>query len=557
MNNAALLNLSLIACEACGRTLTLALGVWATLGSFTIAATPQPTVQESLAEPFVSLSPASMPRIGTIDERFQSYNVEMLEVTGGKFWRPYGPEFDALLKKARRTPSLSTSNTPTGMDPALYQYRPPIDLKSPRLRELAAALGPAYMRVSGTWANTTFFADADPAPKEAPPGFTGVLTRNQWRGVIEFAGAVDAMIVSSFAVGSGVRDAQGVWTPAQARLILDYTKSIGGRIAAAEFMNEPTLAAMGGAPRGYDAAAYGRDFKVFQAFVRETAPDMLILGPGSVGETVGPWGLAYGSLPVLKTGDLLAATASPVDAFSYHHYGASSQRCATFGMPGTTAAAALSEEWLARTEQTLAFYRKMRDEFEPGKPFWVTETADAACGGNPWAASFLDSFRYLDQLGRLAKQNVLVIMHNTLASSDYGLLNEQDLTPRPNYWSALLWRKLMGATVLESGVPIQAGMHIYAHCLRGNAGGVAVLVLNTDKKRSRRLSVPLTSKRFTLSTHELEGGSVALNGAELRLGAHDRLPALRGLAIAAGTVTLSPATINFFAVREAHNPNCR
>ena len=46
--------------------------------------------------------PASMSRIGTIDERFQSYNVEMLEVTGGKFWKPYGPELDALLLKGNR-----------------------------------------------------------------------------------------------------------------------------------------------------------------------------------------------------------------------------------------------------------------------------------------------------------------------------------------------------------------------------------------------------------------------------------------------------------------------
>ena len=45
-------------------------------------------------------------------------------------------------------------------------------------------------------------------------------------------------------------------------------------------MNEPTLAAMGGAPAGYDAAAYGRDFKVFRAFAKQAAPDMLILGPG-------------------------------------------------------------------------------------------------------------------------------------------------------------------------------------------------------------------------------------------------------------------------------------
>jgi hypothetical protein len=45
-------------------------------------------------------------------------------------------------------------------------------------------------------------------------------------------------------------------------------------------------------------------------------------------------------------------------------------------MRQTSADAALSEEWLARTDQTLAFYRNLRDEFEPGKPMWGTETVD-------------------------------------------------------------------------------------------------------------------------------------------------------------------------------------
>jgi hypothetical protein len=44
-------------------------------------------------------------------------------------------------------------------------------------------------------------------------------------------------------------------------------------------MNEPTLAAMGGAPTGYDTAAYGRDFKVFRAFAKQTVPTLFILGP--------------------------------------------------------------------------------------------------------------------------------------------------------------------------------------------------------------------------------------------------------------------------------------
>ena len=72
--------------------------------------------------------------------------------------------------------------------------------------------------------------------------------------------------------------------------------------------------------------------------------------------------MAYGIAAGLKTRDMLAASGPGLDAFSYHHYGASSQRCAAMGAQ-TTAAAALSEAWLARTDETLAFYRALRDEF--------------------------------------------------------------------------------------------------------------------------------------------------------------------------------------------------
>src|SRR6185312_543640 len=211
------------------------------------------------------------------------------------------------------------------------------------------------------------------------------------------------------------------------------------------------------------------------------------------------------------------------DEFSYHHYGATSKRCATAGMPGTTAEAALSEEWLARTDQTLAFYRKLRDEHEPGKPFWVTETADAACGGNPWASTFLDTFRYLDQLGRLAKQQVRVVVHNTLAASDYGLLDQRDFSPRPNYWAALLWRTLMGSIVLESGVPIGLGLHVYAHCMRGVPGGVVILAINNDKAEDRIVGLNTVGLRYTLSAERLQSRSVKLNGTQLQLHARNEL----------------------------------
>src|SRR2546429_197497 len=111
----------------------------------------------------VALWPATMSKLGTIDERYQAYNIEMLEVTGGKFWKPYGPDLEAILRAPAQVAGASGSDTPSGMNPELYQYRPPIDLSNARLRKLAAALGPTYVRVSGTWANTTYFPDADEA----------------------------------------------------------------------------------------------------------------------------------------------------------------------------------------------------------------------------------------------------------------------------------------------------------------------------------------------------------------------------------------------------------
>lgn len=63
-------------------------------------------------------------------------------------------------------------------------------------------------------------------------------------------------------------------------------------------------------------------------------------------------------------------------------------RCLAMGMQ-TTVEAALSEQWLRRMDEPLAYDKKPRDEFRPDKPFWLTETTDAVCGGNPWARSFL------------------------------------------------------------------------------------------------------------------------------------------------------------------------
>ena len=152
----------------------------------TLMAAMIPTAMHGATPTGRAIQPQTLPRLGTVDTRFQSYNVEMAEVIGGEFWKPYTA--GGTVAKSTGTQSFEIGKTP-----GMFEARPPIDLANHRLRVLAAALGPASVRVSGTWANSVYFQDHDePRLAKPPPGFQSVLTRAQWRGVIEFSRAVDA-----------------------------------------------------------------------------------------------------------------------------------------------------------------------------------------------------------------------------------------------------------------------------------------------------------------------------------------------------------------------------
>ncbi len=487
----------------------------------------------------LSIHLKEMKLIGSVDTRFQSYNIEMAEVIGGRFWKPYDKMTDQPAGK---------SSMSVGIDTSMFQAMAPVNLYNKRLRKLATALGPACVRVSGTWANTVYFQDNDKKQLNEPPkGFKGVLTRNQWKGVVDFSKAVDAKLMTSFAISEGVRDNEGIWTPVEAKKIADFTKSIGGNIYAAELFNEPSIASSGGAPKGYDASTFAKDIAVFTKFVHTSLPGMLIAGPGSAGEGSQ---LLPKAMPLITSNDMLSAEPRPkFDIFSYHFYGAISQRCAFLGKDLTTSPEdALTEKWLSKTSTTFDFYKQLRDEYEPGKPIWLTETADAACGGNPWAVTFLDCFRYLDQMGCLAKDGVSMIFHNTFAASEYGMLEHDTYTPRPKYWAALLWAKLMGTEVYDAGKG-NPGVYVYAHSLKGNKNGRTLLVINTDKNATT-IDVPKGAKKYTLTSDELQGKEVKLNGKILQLGPNDDIPAINGKDIKAGNVELPPLSITFITFSE-------
>lgn len=475
--------------------------------------------QKSLA----TVNLKQMKKLGTVDERYQSFNIEMCEVVGGDFWIPY-ELLDSVKKVSVKKKGFA----------ALKWKIAPIDLYKNKLRILAKAIGPTYVRVSGTWANAVYFQNNDEAELVTPPaGFNNILTRKQWKGVIDFCAAVDGKLITSFPISDGIFDSNGNWKSDQVKSLLDYTKQIGGEIVGAEMFNEPSHASHGNAPKGYNGSNYVKDFTAFKAFARENAPNMKILGPGSTGEGILPSGLD------IPTESILSHSPQPkFDIFTFHYYGTVSKRC--FG--GQDEDKAMANEWLSRTEKGFEVYEKFRDRYMPGTSIWLTETAETACGGNPLAATFTDSFRYLEQLGRLAKKGVQVVMHNTLASSEYALLDQDTYNPRPNYWCAVLWNKFMGTQVYDAG-DLNPGVDVYAHNLKGNEKGRTLLIVNTNTYDTT-ISLPAEGKLYLLTADVLFSKYLKLNGEELSLTSADLIPEIKGKKIK-GNIKLPARSIAF------------
>ena len=546
----------------------------------------------------VVVSTRNLGRACPRDKRLISYDIEMAEVTGGTFWKPFSPgqisgaeaypqPRGSLLAQGEvhgdgALPELDMSSVLDDTE-SLMAWRDPVDLGNARLRALARAIGPSWVRVSGSWATGTYYDFDGHTGGVAPKPYRAVLTLAQWRGVLDFVRAVGGRLLVSFAVVPGLGNeacrqlgGTGAWDPSQVRLLLDTSAELGAPVSAVEFCNEPNISFMGakGADgRPYVPEGYAQDQDAFFRMMRKDYPGILLVGPCGAIDPVTP---ELASLPLVRAmGDafvtserLLEACRETPDVFSYHIYGGISERGAAFGHHWDADEAA-SDAALAVADQARRYYEPLRDRFCPDAPLWVTESGDANCGGNTWGSTFLDVFRQTDELARFsAAAPGGVLFHNTLASSDYGLLDEGDFSPRPNWWLLWLWRQLVGNGAYgQDGLVVSdeaagGGAHVYAFARAGHVLGATLVVINNSQVDELCLELPTSSDRYTLSSAEaptfgfvptarLRSRDVLLNGRPLRLGSGDELPKIAGRAVRQprGRATLQPATVSFFVLR--------
>ena len=153
-----------------------------------------------------------------------------------------------------------------------------------------------------------------------------------------------------------------------------------------------------------------------------------------------------------------------------------------------------------------------------------------------------------EELAEFATLTDGVIFHNTLASSDYGFLAREVFDPRPNYFAVLLWNRLMGQTVYDSGEPLRKGARVFCHSRKDGKEGKVYMILNNSTTDPTTVELPVDAVRYTLSADSLRAPVMKLNGRELTLTGETGLPDLSGEAQPAGTLTLAPATITFLVV---------
>uniref|UniRef100_A0A3P9DA21 Heparanase n=1 Tax=Maylandia zebra TaxID=106582 RepID=A0A3P9DA21_9CICH len=200
----------------------------------------------------------------------------------------------------------------------------------------------------------------------------------------------------------------------------------------------------------------------------------------------------------------------------------------------------------------------------PGKSVWLGETSSAYGGGAAGLSdTFVAGFMWLDKLGLGAALGLDIVMRQVLIGSGSYHLVDDNLDPLPDYWLSVLYKRLVGLEVLKIQVLSEFGrskrVRMYLHCTNRKSyrrGAVTLMSMNLGKTPAR-ISVPAVFSNSTVEAFVLESESVKLNGEVLMMVDDKTLPELKGkLLLPARHLQLPAYSLAFFVLPDAQAPAC-
>ncbi|KAL5987663.1 hypothetical protein ACLOJK_035413 [Asimina triloba] len=437
---------------------------------------------------------------------------------------------------------------------------------------------PMRIRIGGSLQDQVLYAmsksvtECPPDFKKDPKGLfgfsSGCLSRERWDEVNELftnSGAVLTFGLNALygrALPKSGTGYSGAWNPSNTRDFIEYTIAKGYNVDSYEFGNELSG---GGVSAKVAANQYSSDVKVLKNLLLElyknSTTQPKLWAPGGFFET--KW-----------YQDFLEATGPHVvDVLTHHIYnlgpGGDPKLMHRLQDPFT----------LDNTIQTLNDILVTIQRFGPWADAAISESGGAYNSGGPAdcrVIELLDWYRYLDSLGATSTFNHKTFCRQTLIGGNYGLLNTTTMEPNPDYYSALLFHRLMGKGVLSTHHNGSPYLRSYVHCSK-NTTGITVLLINLSNSTSfhislvndlnfyppRQLQELSSSKGFreeynlTPENGDLKSQTMLLNGEPLLVDCRGNIPDLEPEFVDASThINISPSSIKFVVLKNFRAPAC-
>jgi|EP00945_MAST-04E_sp_MAST-4E-sp1_P000486 heparanase len=370
-----------------------------------------------------------------------------------------------------------------------------LDVADVRFRDFACKFGevrdsPMTLRIGGSAAD-----DLSTFLNSTRHGHI-FLTRDYWDDIIDFVDACGFNLAWDLNMRIGrSTNSSDPWDPQDTLRLLDHVREKHQSVWALQLGNEPGhyQTRNGGLPT---AKQHGADFVALDKILSKYYP------PGSNLETKRPrmqgpdvcFGAGTQTQPCADMSyfrDVLSVLGpSMLTDITGHAYGLRGPKKGRVEPSQCTIEAFLNPElFQAQVIAPVSKWKAAMKELAPASNFILSETASAADGGCPNLSNrFVSGFYYMEILGALGDMGVFQVYRQNLVGygginfgSSYALLDPpgwfaggDQLVPNPDYFTALLYRKLVGTARLKVDVP--SDQYIHAACAVG--GGVVLTYIN-------------------------------------------------------------------------------
>ncbi|PVD35611.1 hypothetical protein C0Q70_02574 [Pomacea canaliculata] len=287
------------------------------------------------------------------------------------------------------------------------------DFRSTKVKNLAHALSPSYLRLGGTMADSLYFQSGiSQSSHEVEEKNVGITNRPQFNMTAEqfddinlFACTVGWDFIMDLNVLT--RFPNDSWNPSNARELLRYGSEKNYSIVGFQLGNVLSLLVQ----------RQQQTENFFQSF------------------------LADGGAAVVKASSL----------HQYYMGGHNAVLKDYIDVAVMNRLVPFLQSALSQTRSVL-----------PGLPLWLTETSSSSSGGTPNVADrFVAGFLWLDKLGVSSTMGVEAVFRQDFYGSNYGLLDSH-LNPNPDYWLTLLFKRLVRGPVFN--VTGASDVRVYAAC---------------------------------------------------------------------------------------------